>query len=49
VNKHEVNPFCEYCVALAAVLFTNLIENLQLSSFAEAGIDLNLLIAFEQK
>jgi len=37
------------CTALAAVLFTTLIENLRLYSSAEAGIDLNLFLNFEQK
>jgi len=36
------------CVALAAVLFTSLIENLRLCSSAEAGIVLNLLLNFKQ-
>jgi len=36
------------CVALAAVLFTILIENLRLLSSAEAGIVLNLYLNFEQ-
>jgi len=37
------------CAALAAVLFTSLIENLRLCSSAEAGIVLNLFLNFEQK
>jgi len=37
------------CAALAAVLFTTLIENLRLYSSAEAGIMLNLFLNFEQK
>jgi len=36
------------CVALAAVLFPTLTENLRLSSIAEAGIVLNLFLNFEQ-
>jgi len=35
--------------ALAAVLFTILIEILRLYSSAEAGIVLNLFLSFEQK
>jgi len=37
------------CVALAAVFFTILIENLRLCSSAEAGIVINLFLNFEQK
>jgi len=37
------------CVALAAVLFNILIENLRLCSSAEAGVVLNLFLNFEQK
>jgi len=37
------------CAALAAILFTILIENLRLCSSAEAGIVLNLFLNFEQK
>jgi len=35
--------------ALAAVLFTTLIENLRLCSSAKAGIVLNLFLNFDQK
>jgi len=35
------------CAALAAVLFTILIENLRFFSSAEAGIVLNLFLNFE--
>jgi len=34
------------CAALATVLFTTLIENLRLCSFAEAEIALNLFLNF---
>jgi len=37
------------CLALAAALFTTLIENMRLCSSAEAGIVLNLFLNFEQK
>jgi len=37
------------CAALAAVLFTTLIENLRLCSSAEAGIILDLFLNSEQK
>jgi len=37
------------CAALAAVLFTTLVENLGLCSSAEAGIVLNLFLNFEHK
>jgi len=37
------------CMALAAVLFTTLIENLKLCSSAEAGIVLNLFLNFGHK
>jgi len=37
------------CVALAAVLFTILIENLRLCSSVKAEIVLNLFLNFEQK
>jgi len=37
------------CAALAAVLFTTLIETLRLCCSAEAGIVLNLFLNFEQK
>jgi len=37
------------CVAVAAVLFTTLIENLILYSSAEAGIVLNLFFYFVHK
>jgi len=37
------------CAALAATLFTIFVENLRLSSSAEAGIVLNLFLNFEQK
>jgi len=37
------------CVALAAVLFTSLIENLRFCSSAETEIVLNLFLNFEQK
>jgi len=37
------------CATLAAVLFTNLIENLRLCSSAEAEIVLNLFLNFKQK
>jgi len=43
------NALCEYSAALAAVLFTILIENLKLCSSAEARIVLNLFLNFEQK
>jgi len=37
------------CAALAAVLFTTLIENLKLCSSSEAGIVFNLFLNFGQK
>jgi len=37
------------CAALATVLFTTLTQNLRLSSYAEAGIALNLFLNFEEK
>jgi len=37
------------CAALAAIMFTALIENLRLCSFAEAGIVLNLFLNFGQE
>jgi len=37
------------CVALAAVLFTTLTENLRFCSAVEAEIVLNLFLNFEQK
>jgi len=37
------------CVALVAVEFTTLINNLRLSASAETGIVLNLFLKFEQK
>jgi len=37
------------CAALAAVLFTILIENLRLCFSPEAGIVFNLFLNFEQK
>jgi len=40
---HSVN-----CVAVAAVLFTVLTENLRLCLSAKAGIVLNLFLNFEQ-
>jgi len=44
------NPFCfANGAALAAVLFTTLVESLRLCSFAEARIVLNLFLNFEQK
>jgi len=49
VNKREAKCTLLNCAALAAVLFTNLIENLKLCSSAEAGIVLNLFLNFEQK
>jgi len=42
------NALCD-CAALAAILFTALIETLRLDYFAEAGIVLNLFLNFEQK
>jgi len=42
------NARCELC-ALAAVLFTTLIENLKLYSSAEVVIVLNLFLNFKQK
>jgi len=41
--------FANCVLALATILFTNLIENLRLCSFAEAGIIFNLILNFEQK
>jgi len=40
--------FANY-VALVAVLFTILIENLRLCFYAEAGIVLNLFLNFERE
>jgi len=37
------------CMALAAILFTDLIENLRLNSTVEAGIVLNFFLNIEQK
>jgi len=37
------------CTSLIAVLFTTLIKNLKLCCVAEAEIDLNLFLNFEQK
>jgi len=45
VNKREAKMHFANCVALAAVLFITLTENLRFCSSAETGLFLN----FEQK
>jgi len=50
VKKLMQNGFCEFCAALAVVLFTTLIENLILCSSAEAAkIVLNLFSKNEHR
>jgi len=49
MNKHEAKCSMRIMYALAAVLFTTLIENLRLRSSAEVVIVLNLFLNFEQK
>jgi len=44
LNKHEGKMHFANCRALAAVLFTTLIENLSLCSSAEFEIALNLFL-----
>jgi len=49
MNKHKAKCTLQNFVALAAVLFATLIENLRICSSAEVGIVLNLFLNFQQK